>query len=455
MQAVSAVSAFQIVFAVSVVVAAIALFAAAYGRGLQGAGIVLASVIGVAAVANWIVFAIQQDHALAMSAGGTTASFIASIGTLAMMIGLQRGRQMEREFERGRAQLRAMIDAEVHQRGGELERILARARADSSSQLAEQERSLAESRRHALVEAEQSVHQKLAQMLTEAQREIEERIVSLRGDLGRTENSLSREVSDLARKQQELVRDAKSRIEADGERITSESEENRASITRVRAEMAEAFEKALGENRDELEKFANERRRAIQDIAERLGRREQEVVERIEREETEAQRRIQAGVAEIERRQLEQLRRFVERAVSSFSDENANQFEDAMRVAREEAARRLTRELERAVESYSRQAQTILGERARLLGEDAEGKMEARLNTTLDELRERGDKTWSLLEKRVADFELELRARLETLGSDAETARTSLENRIHELRHRLEEPRGGTGVIDSTPDDRS
>ena len=54
MQAVSAVSAFQIVFAVSVVVAAIALFAAAYGRGLQGAGIVLASVIGVAAVANWL-----------------------------------------------------------------------------------------------------------------------------------------------------------------------------------------------------------------------------------------------------------------------------------------------------------------------------------------------------------------------------------------------------------------
>lgn len=454
MKAVSAVSAFQIVFAASVVLAALALFAALYGHGLRGAGVVLASLIGAAAAANWIAFAIRTDHALAMSAGGTTAAFVASMGTLAMIIGLRRGRQIERELELGRAQLRTMIDAEAHQRSGELERILARARADSSSQLAEQERSLAETRRRALAEAEQSVHQKLAEMLTEAQREIEERIVSLRGDLGRTENSLSREVSDLGRKQQELVRDAKSRIEADGARITSESEEHRATIVRFRAEMAEAIEKALGENRDELEKFANERRRVIQDIAERLGRREQEVVERIEREETEAQRRIQAGVAEIERRQLEQLRRFVERAVSSFSDENANQFEDAMRVAREEAARRLTRELERAVEMYNRQAQTILGERSRLLGEEAENKMEARLNATLDELRARGDKTWDVLEKRVADFELELRARLETLGSDAESARSSLESRIHELRHRLEELGGGAGFI-GTPDDHS
>jgi DNA-binding Lrp family transcriptional regulator len=454
MKVVSAVSAFQIVFAASIVLAAIALFAAAYGRGLQGAGIVLASVIGLAATVNWIVFAVQPDRTLATSAGGTTGAFIASIGALAMMIGLKRGRQIDRELERGRAQLRAMIDTEARQRSGELERILARTRADSSSQLAEQERGLAETRRHALAEAEQTMHERLAQMLTEAQHETEERIVSMRGDLERAENVLSREVSDLLGKLQGFVRDAKSRIESDGERITTESDEQRASIARVRVEMGEAIEKALVENRDELEKFANERRRAIQDIAERLGRREQEVVERIEREETEAQRRIQAGVAEIERRQLEQLRRFVERAVSSVSDENANHFEDAMRVAREEAARRLTRELDRAVETYSRQAQTILGERSRVLGEDAENKMDARFNATLDEINERGEKTWRVLEKRVSDFELELRARLETLGSEAESARTSLESRIHELHHRLDELRGGAGVTGSSPDDR-
>ncbi|MGD0273173.1 MAG: hypothetical protein ABSB96_05560 [Gaiellaceae bacterium] len=446
-------SASQIVFAVSVVLAAIALVIAAFGRGFRTVAIAISTVIGFAAAVIWILFALRRDHALVIGAGGTTASFFASLGTWAVVTGLQHTRRVERELERGHKQLRAMIDAEVRQRGGELERILARARADSSSQLAEQERSLAETRRHALAEAEQGVHQRLAQMLAEGQREIEDRIVSLRGDLGHTENVLSREVGDILRGLQELVRDARSRIESDSERMANESDEHRASIARFRVEMGEVLEKALADNRDELEKFANERRRVIQDVAERLGRREQEVVERIEREEAEAQRRIQAGVAEIERRQLEQLRRFVERAVSSFSDEHANQFEDAMRVAREEAARRLTRELDRAVETYTRQAQALLGERARLLGDDAESKMEVRLNATLDQIRERGEKAWSALEKRVADFELELRARLETLGSEAESERKSLDSRIHELHHRLEELRGGAGFV-SEPEDR-
>jgi gas vesicle protein len=453
MRAVSAVSAFQIVFAASVALAAIVLIAAAYGHGRRIVGVVLSTAIGIAAAAAWIAFALQRKDSLAMSAGGITASFIASIGTLATISGLQRNRRLEREFERGRTQLRAMIDAEVQQRGGELERILARARADSSSQLAEQERGLAETRTHAIAEAEQTVHQKLAQMLSETQHEIEERIVGWRRDMGRTENAISREVAELQRGLQELVQQTKARVASDGERVATESEEYRASIGRLRGEMTEAIEQALSGNQDELEKFANERRRAIQDITERLRRREQELVERIEREETELQRRIQAGVAEIERRQLEQLRRFMERAASSFSEEHASQFEDSIRTAREEGARRLNRELERAIETYSRQAQTLLGERSRLLGDEADKKMEARLNATLDELRDRGEKTWSVLEKRVGDFEIELRARLETLGSEAESARGSLEARIHELHQRLEEFRGGGGSI-GAPGDR-
>ncbi|MGD0166785.1 MAG: hypothetical protein ABSC51_05780 [Gaiellaceae bacterium] len=449
----SAVSAFQIVFAASVVLAAAALIAAAFGHGLRIVAVVLTGAIGVAGAAAWIVFALQRKDTLALCAGGITASFMASIGTLAMIAGVRRDRRVEREFDRGRSQLRAMLDAEVLQRSGELERILARARADSSSQLAEQERGLAETRRHAIAEAEQSIHQKLAQMLSETQHEIEERIVGWRRDLGRSENAFSREVGELQRGLQELVQVTKARVAADGERIATESEEYRASIVRLREEMAEAIKQALAANHDELEKFANERRRAIQDIGERLRRREQELLERIEREETELQRRIQAGVAEIERRQLEQLRRFMERAASSFSEDHATQFEEATRSAREEAARRLSRELERAVETYSRQAQTLLGERSRSLGDEADKKMEARLNATLEELRQRSESAWTTLEKRVHDFEIELRAHLETLGAEAEGARNSLETRIHELHQRLDELRGGAGHI-GTPGDR-
>lgn len=443
----SAVSALQIVFAASIALAAIALFAAAFGRHKKAVGIGIAAATGIAAAAGWAIFAVQKDHALIIPAGGTTAAFVAAIGALAMMTGLERTRRLERELERGRAQLRALIDAEVQQRSGELERILTRARADSSSRLAEQERSLTEARRHAVAEAEQAVHKQLSEMLAEAQHNIEERVVGWRRDLERTETVLTRDFSDLMRQLQELVQETRKRLHSDGERIAAEGEEHRASIARLHGEMEKSIEEALAANRDELEKFANERRRAIQDIAERLNRREQEVVERIAREETEAQRRISAGITEIERRQLEQVRRFVERTVSSISDDHASQFEDAMRTAREEAARRLARELERAIENYNRQAQTMLGEHMRSLGEDAEKKMEMRLSTTLDELHERGEKTWGVLEKRVSDFELELRARLETLGSEAESARESLETRIHELHQRLEELRGNAGFL--------
>ena len=112
--------------------------------------------------------------------------------------------------------LRSEIDGEVRSRIGELERILARARADSSSQLAEQERALAETRRHAVAEAEQSLKEKLSQMLAKTQRDVEERVESWQRDLGVSETAISHEVSDLIRGVQGMVQETRARIEADG-----------------------------------------------------------------------------------------------------------------------------------------------------------------------------------------------------------------------------------------------
>jgi hypothetical protein len=448
MRAVSSVLDLQIVCAASIVLAAVALLLAAFGRGIRRVAIAFSVVIGILAAASWVVLVLRPGSDLAISAAGTTAAFTASIGAIAMTIGLERGRRIEREFERGRTMLRSQLDNEVRSRTGELERILARARADSSSQLAEQERALAETRRHSIAEAEQAVQAKLAQMLAETQHDVEERIESWQRDLGRSENALSQEVSDLVRGLQGMVQETKARLQADGERISAESEEQRALIARLREEMTESIEQALAANRDELDKFANERRRAIQDIAERLGRREHEILERVEREENELQRRIQAGVAEIERRQLEQLQRFAERTVSSVSDDHARQFDDAMRDAREEASRRLHRELERGVEAFSRRAETMLGDRMRTLSDQNASKMKARMNAGLEELHTRADQSWAALEKRVADFELELRARLENLGSESESARSTLEARAHQLHRHLDEPRGDKSPLE-------
>jgi len=439
MKAVSLVTGLQIVCAGAIALAAIALLLAAFGRKTRRVLTAFAAVTGALATASWIAVVLRPSSDLAISAAGTTAAFAASLGAIALVIGLERARLIERELERGRTMLRSEIDNDVRSKIGELDLILARARADSSSQLAEQERALAETRRNSVAEAEQSLKEKLAQMLAKTQRDVEERVESWQRDLGHSETVISREVSELVRGVQGMVQETRARIEADGERISAESDEQRVLIARLREEMSESIEQALAGNHEELEKFANERRRAIQDIVERLTRREREVMERVEREETEIQRRVQAGAAEIERKQLEQLQRFTERTVSSVSDDHASQFDDAMREAREEAARRLHRELERAVEAYGRRSQTMLDDRLRTLSDQSAGKIEARMKGALQEMGERADRSWAALEKRVADFELELRARLENLGSEAEGARSSLEARTRQVHRQLDD----------------
>jgi len=444
MKAVSLVTGLQIVCAGAIALAAIALLLAAFGRKTRRVLTAFAAVTGALATASWIAVVLRPSSDLAISAAGTTAAFAASLGAIALVIGLERARLIERELDRGRTMLRSEIDNDARSKIGELERILARARADSSSQLAEQERALAETRRHSIAEAEQSLKETMAEMLAKTQRDVEERVESWQRDLGHSETAISREVSELIRGVQGMVQETKARIQVDADRISAESDEQRALIARLREEMSESIEQALAGNQDELEKFANERRRAIQEIAERLTRREREVLERVEREETEIQRRIQAGAAEIERKQLEQLQRFTERTVSSVSDAHASQFDDAMSEAREEAARRLRRELERAVEAYSRKAESALDDRLRALSDESAGKIDARMKGALQEMRERAEKSWAALDKRVSDFELELRARLQNLGSEASSARSSLENRTQQLHRDLDDMRGDT-----------
>jgi hypothetical protein len=445
MKAMSLVTGLQIACTAAIALAAIALLLAASSRGTRRVMIAFAAVTGALAAGSWVAVVLRTGHELLGSAVGATGAFCAALGAIALVVGLQRTRQIDRELERGRVMLRAELDKEVRTKVGELERIAARARADSSSQLAEQERALAETRRHAVAEAEQSLKEKLSQMLAKTQRDVEERVESWQRDLGHSETAISHEVSDLIRGVQGMVQETRARIEADGERISAESDEQRALIARLREEMSESIEQALAGNQDELEKFANERRRAIQDIVERLTRREREVMERVEREETEIQRRIQAGGVEIERKQLEQLQRFVERTASSVSDDHAGQFDDAMKEAREDAQRRLRRELERAVEAYARQAHSALDDRLRALSDESAGKIDARMKVALEEMRERAERSWAALEKRVADFELELRSRLQNLGSETAGARSSLESHSQQLHRDLDDLHGDSG----------
>ena len=94
-----------------------------------------------------------------------------------------------------------------------------------------------------------------------------------------------------------------------------------------------------------------------------MRRRERDLQEIIEREGNEAAQRIQMALGDVERRQVEALGRVAERAAARYSEAASQQFDGAIRTAREEAARRLGRELELAVERFAREAEVVLQER--------------------------------------------------------------------------------------------
>src|SRR5207253_4536991 len=120
-----------------------------------------------------------------------------------------------------------------------------------------------------------------------------------------------------ANRQRDLFAHAETRLTADAERLESSSEQQRAQVNQLKAELEKLAEQTVEQARGELETHAAERRRALHEVGERLRARERSLQEQIEREEAEALRRIQAGLGEIERRQLGQLKRIAERTATS------------------------------------------------------------------------------------------------------------------------------------------
>jgi hypothetical protein len=120
------------------------------------------------------------------------------------------------------------------------------------------------------------------------------------------------------------------------------------------------------------------------------------------REEAEALRRIQAGLGEIERRQLDQLKRIVERTATSVAEAAATQFDAAIKTSRDEAARRLARELERAVDGFLRQAHGLLTDQTMAAADNAAKRIEDRADRAIAALERARDVALDAVERRAA-----------------------------------------------------
>ena len=429
----------QIVFAVTAVVTTLSIVGAAFDRLDRRLLISLAILIGFAAVAAWIAFALRPGTSLAVVAGGMTLAFGAELIAVRLKDLVRAAGRVDEQLARAQSRLHSLVAREAEERAAELELVLARARADSSSLLAEQERRIAEERRVAAAERSRVAVDELGDALTAAQQQIEARFNAWTDDLERAQHAVVDQLAQLGQRQKQLISEAEARIAADAERLEAESEQQRAGLVRLRDEITRASQEAVAGGTSELESFAAERRRALHELNERIRRRERQMAELIEREETDAMRRIQAGFADVERKQIEQLERILKRATSSYSDAAAQQFADTVRGTREAAATRLSRELDRSVQAFAREAQTVLGERLSQVGDAGAQRLERKLTQVTEGLERQRDEAMSNFEARLTQAEHDLRRRLDVLAADTETERAVLEARLRELARKIDE----------------
>jgi hypothetical protein len=429
----------QIVFAVAAVLAVGSLLSAVFDRIGNRALVGLAALLGITAAGAWVCFGLRPETDLAAAAGGITVAFVAAVAAVKLRTLLRSARRMDEQLSRAQARLHAVIAKEAEERSADLERTLARARADSVSLLTEQERRIAEERRAAAAERSRTTADELAQALTTAQQQVEARLTAWADDLERAQRGVADQIAQLAQNQKQLISDAEARIAADAERLEAESEQQRAGLVRLRDDLARATQEAVAAGTAELEAYASDRRRSLHELNERIRRRERELAQLIDREETEAVRRIQAGFQDVERRQLEQLQRMLSRATSSYSDAATQQFADTVKSSREAAATRLSRELDRAVQAFSREAQTVLAERLAQVGNAGAQRLEKRQEQVSAGLERQRAEAIEAFEARLVQAEHDLRRRLDGLSADTEAERAVLEARLRDLAKRIDE----------------
>ncbi len=394
---------------------------------------------GVAALGAWIAFVFDPSLGLGAAAAGLTLCAVAELGALALCDALERRRGVELGLVEAENRLSRLIEEENDRRAEELSRTLARARADTSSLLAEEERKFALERQRLIAEREEQARTEIAEALSRAQQGAEQRVAALAGDLEQLQQSVRAEIKRLGERQTQLITELEQRLEADNRGLDTAHDEQRAALARVRTELAEATESAFASARTEIEEHNAERRRALHEVSERLRRRERELREQIEREESEAAQRIKSSFEDIERRQLDKLQRVVDRSGQRYVEAAEQQFEASVRTARDEAARRLARELERSSAMFAHEAESVLAERLSKVGDVGAKRVEKRLTESEAVLTRRRDELLTALELRMSDAEAELRRRMAALEAQTDAERGILETRLQDLARRIDE----------------
>ena len=425
--------ALEIVFVLAVAAVGVSVALVAFGRvparvllaaavGLGALGLLSAAAFGIDLVSSF-----ADSEALLLLTGGFALAALAETALFLLVRGLRRVEELERVGEQGRARLEAWLAEHSEARKVELERMLARERANASYVLGEQERQLAEERRDLVARQAERARVELTESVSSAQERLEGRLRAWAADLDRGQRQLEQQLTELSQRQGEVVAAYDARLRADAERLEAVTEEQRKALARLREEFQRVAAAAFAGGRAEIETLAAERRRALHEVAERLRARERAMQEQIEREESEARSRLAAGLTEAERRQLSQLERVLDRSANRLSEEADRRFDAQIRESREKAAQRLSHELDRSIEQFVRQAEKEVSDRIADLalvtadrvqrrvtdvGKAAEAQHEVAAGR-LRLIEERLDEALAAAEERITAFEAQIELELE------------------------------------------
>jgi hypothetical protein len=429
----------EIAFAAALAVVAVSLVAVAFARVpdrlLLGSAVALGVVaLGGAVVAGLEIAEATDDDTtlLLVTAGGLLVAALCQTGLFLLARGQRRFADIERVGEEARARLELYLEQHAEERRAEIERTLARERAEASHALGEQERRLTEERRDTVARQAEHARVQLTDAVADAQGRLETRLMAWAADLERSQRELEGQLAKLSQRQKQALEDYDARLRADAERLAAASEEQRKALVQLRSEFERLVTQAVEEGRAELEAHATERRRALLEVDERLRRRDREIREQIDREEAEFRSRVVAETAEVERRQLAQLEKSIDRAASRFSEDAERRFDAQIKESRDKSAERLSRELEKSIEEYVTRAESEVSDRIVHLARQTADRMERRLRDVAraadaqgeiagDRLRhvtERLNEALADAERRIAEYERELDLRLEAKRED-------------------------------------
>lgn len=420
--------ALEVAVAAGLVVVALSFAGVALGRLGERALLALTALLallaalGAAAVGINVAERFADTDLVLLAAAGLAAAAVAEGGLFGLARGLRALRDVARVGEAARAGLAETLRTETQDRQRDLERTLARERAQASHLLGEQERALAEERRLLIDRQAERARVELTEAVAAVQQRLERRLMAWAADLDRGQRDLETKLAELSSRQRDAVASYDARLTADSERLAAASDEQRVALTKLRQEFQRLASEAFEEGRGEIDLHASERRRALHEVSERLRARERTLREQVEREESESKGRITAGVAELERRQLAQLDRAFDRAATRLVEAAERRFDAQIKESRERAAERLGRELDKGIEQFVRQAEKDVADRIAKIArttadrlhrriQDAARAAEVQHDLGADKVRMLSDRLEEALasaEERAAALEVEL-----------------------------------------------